>query len=708
MIMLTKLAIRNAKRSIRDYLIYIITMIGIAGLMFAFNSMLFNKSIKQICVDATSMLVMISVSTFFIVIIVAWLINYMVKFMMQKRSREFATYLLMGMKRKQISRLYMRENLLMGIIGFAFGMVLGVVLQQIIMTVFYSVFSKSYSINIQLSLPSILMTIGCYFGCYLLALFRNKKTFKKMNISDMMQLERKNEEIHEKHEKAKRWLAAASIIYFIVFIVLMLRGNYSVLPATLMICGFFAAIYFFYIGFASALIVYLRNGGKSVYKNQNLFIYRQMSSKLKTMRFTMGTLTVLIMCAILGGSVAMMFARYQDKALRSSMPFDVLVYSKDASDTFEKELSVIEKLVGIDDSIVYKIYQNGSHVMNDYLYTHANTVDKKYRNDDGTVNYKAVKSDGYEYYDYDTFMRLSDYNKLRQMLGKKQVKLADDEYYIQIKKRLIGCLNKSILNRKIRMKNTSLKCAGVQTIDFSQNGINGADYMIVVPDKVADTMKPYYSDLAAATVKKGTQELQDKLHDIRLDKNGILPEKEFDKKVDEGKISDDEDWEDVTLGGCGTDQIIVFAADVIVGYPLGRQLKVVMTSITFPIVYIGLVFVCVALTIMAVQQLSDSNKFKFRYDVLRKLGLSEHELNHLVFKQLFGFYLVPAIMSLALSAFIAIFAGNNFVKYTGANGNGIYYYGIALIVFFGVYLIYFMATYIGFKRNIAGILKKTL
>ena len=45
----------------------------------------------------------------FYVLIVAWLINYMAKFMLEKRSREFATYLLLGLKKKDLSRLYLKE-----------------------------------------------------------------------------------------------------------------------------------------------------------------------------------------------------------------------------------------------------------------------------------------------------------------------------------------------------------------------------------------------------------------------------------------------------------------------------------------------------------------------------------------------------------------------------------------------------------------------
>ena len=43
--MLTKLAVRNIKRSINDYILYVVTITLILALMFAFNSMMFFELI---------------------------------------------------------------------------------------------------------------------------------------------------------------------------------------------------------------------------------------------------------------------------------------------------------------------------------------------------------------------------------------------------------------------------------------------------------------------------------------------------------------------------------------------------------------------------------------------------------------------------------------------------------------------------------------
>lgn len=150
----------------------------------------------------------------------------------------------------------------------------------------------------------------------------------------------------------------------------------------------------------------------------------------------------------------------------------------------------------------------------------------------------------------------------------------------------------------------------------------------------------------------------------------------------------------------GTDEMIVMIADLFVRDADAAELKFVVTSVTFPLEYIALIFVFVAVTILAVQQLSDSEKYRFRYDVLKKLGMKRQEVDRVIFRQLAMFYLVPAVAAMVISSVIVIYAGNAFVKMTGAYGNGLYYFAISLLISAGVYIIYFLATYIRFKNNV--------
>ncbi len=107
--MLNKLALRNAGRLWKDYLHYFLTLCMIAALTFSFHSLLFSEDIRamiyygdgdELSTAGTMLITFMSVSTAVIFIIAAWLINYMTRFILEKRSREFAVYLLSGIKDK--------------------------------------------------------------------------------------------------------------------------------------------------------------------------------------------------------------------------------------------------------------------------------------------------------------------------------------------------------------------------------------------------------------------------------------------------------------------------------------------------------------------------------------------------------------------------------------------------------------------------------
>ena len=303
--MLNKLAFRNMKRSARDYLVYILTMTLVTALMYAFNSLFFQNELAA-CFSlggADIMAVMIGLATFFIVLIVAWLIGYMVRFMLEKRSTEFGVYLLLGMKKKTVSRLYIRENVLLGCMAFLLGCVLGVLLQQILLTILFSMVRMEYRLHISADRRTVLVTALCYAGCYLLALFRCRRRLGKMNIQALMNARRQNEEIKEKHEGLKRMILPLSVLFILLFWAIFGKLQ-NALQILLFLVGLVLTIYLFYTGLSAWIICYVRKKGSGIYQGQNLFLLRQFASKVRTMQFTLGTLTSLFTLALMGASIA--------------------------------------------------------------------------------------------------------------------------------------------------------------------------------------------------------------------------------------------------------------------------------------------------------------------------------------------------------------------------------------------------------------------
>ena len=537
-----KLSFRNMKRSTKDYLVYMLTMTLVVALIYAFGSLIFQNGLEQYFSMKLQGLmgVMIGLATFFIMLIVSWLINYMVKFMLERRSAEFGIYLLLGMKKRTIARLYIRENFLLGGVSFLIGTAAGILLQQVLMAVMFSMVQMEYRLSIAPDGRTMLMAAVCFGGCYLLALFRCKRKFKKMNIQALMNAKRRNEEIREKHEHRKQLLFPLSVFFILLFWKMFGRLA-STQQVMYFLIGLVVTIYLFYLGLSAFVICYVRKGGAAVYKGQNLFLLRQFASKMRTMQFTMGTLTSLFTLALLGASFALMFSDYENSVLDGKFPFDVQIYSKNTDDDFAEEKRVIEENATVSSFYSYHIYTDEENTVNTWMLTHLQAWGAMFRNGDGTPDEAAIErvlrdesGDG-TYYTYDTYMGLTDYNHLRELLGYEKVGLGRSQYLMQIKPRLEWEVRK--IGEELRIKDASgrgfLSCAGILAEPFSQDGHNGADYVVVVPDEVLGRMRPYYAELVADLDGQAPFGLQEKLE-------ALLPAGELEEDLyAEGHVAGD-------------------------------------------------------------------------------------------------------------------------------------------------------------------------
>lgn len=681
--MLNKLALRNAGRLWKDYLHYFLTLCMIAALTFSFHSLLFSEDIRamihygndgELSTAGTMLITFMSVSTVIIFMIAAWLINYMTRFILEKRSREFAVYLLSGMEKSQLASLYTKETLFLGVCALGMGLFFGGWLRQALFYVFYKSIGKNYKVNTEISAGSILLTVFLYGTCFIAAMLRNRRMFSHMEIIHLLNMDKQNEVVNEKRNVIweKLFFLFVGNIFFLYF--LIFTGRITKWSLILEMIGLTFTFYFFYLGLSAFLMKYINRKGRFIYKKEYLFLLRQFSSKTRNTCFVLGTLSLLFMFALVGSSLAFMLSDYQNKQLDVEYPFDIIMISDDADNQFSKEESLIEDNITPHDIWKYCVYQNGTSDMGDWLYRNLRLFSDADTDPDMAEGRRAVA-----YYDYDVYMGVSDYNKLREMLGLAPVTLWDNQYCIHMPNRVY----QEIKDKNAQMQrslHTGLAFAGFRTEGFAQNGHNGADYLLVVPDRKLAGMKPYFSLMAVMADGDVPERLSEDLYELTGKTRG------YDELADYIKI--------------GSEELFLMPASIQVKSREVLEIKFLMSTLSFPLFYIGLVFLCVSFTVLSVQQLSDSNKYRFRYQILNKLGMGKKRIKWAVAKQLFFYYLCPVLFSAVISAAVILYVGRQFVIYTGIHTEGILYFCISLTGFLGIYSCYFALTYLQFMKSV--------
>lgn len=303
--MLGKLSVRNAKRQAKDYVIYFITIVMAVALLFSFNSIAVSEDIGELSSSMKHFSEAILGINVLIVLIMVWLINYTMNFMLEKRSKEFGTYQILGIEKKDISNVFTFENLMIGIVAFVVGTFLGTFMYQVFSSVIMNIFQQPYQISIEFDWRAVEITAGCFFGMFLLVLLNSRRKIKKTKVYDLLYAEKQNENNSIKTAKGNIFLFLISIVLFVggLFVLNLDFGSGNELKGkkTMMAVGMFiVGIYLFYRSISGFIVkCYLENKTRKYQKN-NMFLYRNLTSKINTMSMTLGTIALLFTVIMIG------------------------------------------------------------------------------------------------------------------------------------------------------------------------------------------------------------------------------------------------------------------------------------------------------------------------------------------------------------------------------------------------------------------------
>ena len=655
--MLSKLAIRNVKRSSRDYIIYLITITIAFSLMFAMNLVSWSDAVVDIYdnMNDTFKNVVIFINVI-VVFVICFLINYTTKFMFSKRSKEFGTYMLLGIKKKKISKLFLLENILFGIIALILSIPIGFVFSQFISLFLVKVMELPQAIFIEFNFMSVVLLLLYFLLIYLFVLFLAYRRIKKINIYNLLYLEKQNEEKVIKTKKRRNLLFIISILIGIgSFIFLNSTFTNDVIMdqsiLTYAIVGIFLfiiSIYGVMFSLSDFLLSIVLKNKKIKYSKDNLFVARTFSSKARTMGMTLGTLGVLIMFTLLFLNFSSLNKASYDYINEVTSPFDVSAFFE-TEEPISKVYNAVSENYEIIDSVRYNVYMD----------TNSNIE-------------KLLPAYDYTSEPYDKIIKVSDYNHLLKMKGKSEVTLNNDEYILVYDTKETSLADESSI-KTIALSNGTTLNQKSATTELYFLGLTNADYAIVVPDDVVNGLGIYEYFISIDTKEETTNELE--------------------KILVEALRSDLCEKDETGQEFCSTYRLNIRGTTL----EEGNVSSAIVTAIS---VYMSFIFSAIVGTILAIQTLSDSTKYNYRYTVLKRLGVKDAKLYKTIRKQLYILFGVPAIYPIIISFGFVYLLNRVYKSILPSPTFYLSCFGISILIFIMIYVIYFIATYFGFKRNI--------
>ena len=647
LVTLYEFSLRNARRQARDYLVYFATVVMAAALLYAFNGLVFSREINTLSKSIAMLPLMIALAGVVVVCVFGWLVSYVTKFMLLRRGRELGLYLLIGLKNQQVARLFFLENLAVGGCALLLGTALGGLLYQVFRAIVLALFGLPYRFAFGFSLPALGLTAACFALIYLFALRRSRKYIRKAKIHDLIYAARVNEGMVIQTGKMRRFMFSASIVLGVAGTCLLMVGGsiFGIIGAGCVIAFLFG----FFLSFASGVPAFFDKRPARKYQGLNLLVFRTLTAKLATMGTLMAVVSLIFTATLISEGAGMMFRGLFAGRAAENACFDLYIGTADEEPLSQDYLNYIKTNISVEQALCYSIYQADDSQVMDYV--------------------ESGGEDYYRYFGRDPVLRYSDYAALRAIAGYPPVELKLGEYLIHCKAYLEKHL--ADYSQPVFLGGASLTSGGVCTEHLLQNYDtgNGARYILVVPDEAAKGLPVFHHAYAAKTARPVTETEFNDLCDIsyRLREQNLKP---------------------------GYDEIHTKAQE-----EAAAAAQTVLC--VFPLFFLALSLTMTAATILTIQQLSESERYKRQFALLKKLGMDRREMAKALRNQFAIYYALPAVPPVLIGVpFILRLAhAPEPGVMTGMNSPGVIA-AVSLVIFFLIYAIYILLAYTNLKRNV--------
>ncbi len=212
--MLAKLAFRNVRRQIGNYLIYFITVSMTVALIFAVNNIIFSEQLMAYAENMYELRGGMLLITIFIALIVSFVLGYATSFMLKLRKREFGNYLTLGMTRANILFIFVFETLILGAAALIAGVLIGLLIYQGLMLLIVNIMQLEFSFATY-SKEGLLLTVIMVAAIFVLSSLTSAVYLKRVSIYKLLN----GDKISEKGVKHPVFWFITAIISFIMIVV---------------------------------------------------------------------------------------------------------------------------------------------------------------------------------------------------------------------------------------------------------------------------------------------------------------------------------------------------------------------------------------------------------------------------------------------------------------------------------------------------------
>lgn len=657
-----KIAKTNIKNNRKIYFPYILTSICMVMIMYVVSFLANDPMIAKKFAGGATLQGLLKLGVYIIMIFSALFLFYTNSFITKRRKREFGLMSVLGMGKKNISLVMLWENIIVDFTSIAVGLVLGLLLSKLAQGVLFNILGESAApLDFSVNLTDMLMTVLVFLVIFAVIFFDSIRQITFTNTIDLLHSSNKG----EKEPKANYIMAVIGVVFLGVGYALsqLVQQAYSAISL------FFVAVIFVIVGTYAlfiagsvALAKVLKKNKAYYYKPSHFVSVSGMTYRMKRNGAGLASICILsTMVLVMLSTTVCMFAGVE-KTSQLRYPMDVTTMIG-LSNSTEEECAVFEaEMHKKADNLGVKIEREVKYnTWNAYVEDKNTGV---FRTGEASSEVNPVQLN---------FFSIDAYNETN-LTGEK-ISLGDGEALIltydceysfdtfEINDVKLSVKEVKPTNGNFTFLATLFSNSIPQILVFTND--SAADLYRQVKN-VSDGEKCYVNRYIGWDVSDCDDETLDQLcSDIRqiwLD----------------GNTAENTDW---TLSTVYTDTYVNDFNYQVATYG----------GLFFLAIILGLVFISGTVLIMYYKQVTEGYEDAERYEIMKKVGMTEREIKKSINSQILTVFFAPLI-----AAGVHIAFAYNMIKLmlrvmVAAAGSAFFY---TTLICYAVFAVFYIAVYL--------------
>ena len=346
---LIKLSFMNLKQNIKNYGMYIFSMIFSILVFYNFRTLRYSEQFNKLqdikIVSVVSAMCAMVLFLFFI-----YFISYSSKFFIEQRKKEFGIYTFMGVENKKIALLFAGEGLLIGIIALIGGILGGILTNKLFLMALVKISNLNKVMKFEISYSAIIDTSCIFIAILIIVFIKEYITLLKTDISKLINATHIYQSDNSKNKTLQGLLGL--IIILLAYVLIIYYKKFNIMFAVAIMATVIMVILgtvLLFKGFFTFIVGKLIDNKNFLYKNTNILSYNNIIFRIRDNNKVLAQITILITCCLTAVTVSLATRTVFTDSKKDDYPYSIM-YEGNLND------KVVEKaLIQSKEKIDFKL-----------------------------------------------------------------------------------------------------------------------------------------------------------------------------------------------------------------------------------------------------------------------------------------------------------------------------------------------------------------